>query len=359
MALPSAVDRLCNAAAPDPSTVLWSGLDTPLELIEAAGYRPFRLGGLFDAPATPQMTALSEGVGHPLMRAVMAQLEASGDHCAMTAFGATPVKNVWLYNLLISLGAEAPPCHPVLVDLIHSDHHSAVTHNRQVMAEFAQRLAVTSDTRLAAAIKARNRVRHLLRRIEGLRYASPPRLDGAAALKLICAVENTIADTAIPLLEAALGELEAAPAVKGAPVIYSGTGGASPALYPALNAVGLNIVGDDQPFGSRAIGPDVDEGEEPLAALARRYCTRDPEPAGWSRAERCAYLVRMAKARGAGAVIFDIAPFDHPAAWDQPAQAATLAMAGIASVIVPQDEHQTASERAAACASRLTEATHV
>ena len=364
MPLTEALDALSNAAASlDREQVLWSGLDVPLEVIEAAGYRPARLSGLFDVPATPQMAALSEGVGHPLMRAVMAQLEASTARCAFTLFGATPVKGVWLYNLLISLGAEAPPCHPLLVDLIHSPQDSALTHNRQAMAALVQGLdqdlAVAPNGRLSVAIKARNRVRALLRQIETHRYAPQPTLDGQSALKLICAAENLPAQTAIPLLENALHALQSAPVIAQTPDIYSGTGGQSPALYPALASVSFNIVGDDQPFGSRAIGPDVDETTEPLAALATRYRLRDPEPAGWSRAERTDYLAAMAVARGVRAVIFDIAPFDHPAAWDQPVQAEALAKVGVAAVIAPQGAQLNTSERAAECARRLIEAAHV
>ena len=94
---------------------------------------------------------------------------------------------------------------------------------------------------------------------------------------------------------------------------------------------------DDQDHGARAIGPDVREDGDPLHAIVERYRRRRPASAGWSSAERAAWLAELALERAAQAVVFEIAAFDHPSGWDHPRERAALASAGVASVVLPPD----------------------
>ncbi len=150
-----------------------------------------------------------------------------------------------------------------------------------------------------------------------------------------------------------------APTVTGRPVIVSGSDVGGVALYEALEAHGLRVAADDHDSGTRAIGPLVDEAEDPLTALAHRYAHRDPAPAQWSTVSRVDYLLALVRDTGAEAVIFDIPPFEHPAAWDYPAQRRALDEAGVAHVLLPPtaylDPVAAADSAAAGLSSLATE----
>jgi benzoyl-CoA reductase/2-hydroxyglutaryl-CoA dehydratase subunit BcrC/BadD/HgdB len=188
---------------------------------------------------------------------------------------------------------------------------------------------------LREAVKARNQIRRKLRQVDALRRGPAPRLSGVQALQVFRAGFGLSSSDYSALLDDLLNAAPSAKTVSGRPVIVSGSDVGGVALYEALEARGLRVVADDHDSGARAIGPLVDEANEPLAALAQRYANRDPAPAQWSTASRIDYLSALVRDTGAEAVIFDIPLFEHPAAWDYPAQRRALDEAGVAHVLLP------------------------
>jgi len=122
-------------------------------------------------------------------------------------------------------------------------------------------------------------------------------------------------------------------AIAGRRMIYSGSQTPDASLYETLEGGGALIVADDQDAGSRAIGPLVEPGDDGLDALARRYLARDPAPARWSLPERSRYLADLARRTRASAVLFNIAPWDHPPAWEYPTLRDLLAAEGVEALI--------------------------
>lgn len=353
----SALEPLAwGEAAPDRPVLAWSGLDVPLEVAEAAGFWPSRLRGrgvdVQDATAS-----LSEGGGHPGMKALTAEILSRGLKPAdRLALGSTPVTGVWLYNLFLSLGPAALPCPVDLVDIERQTRPSSTQRNLETINRWIGSFAPPpSPGALHAAIVERNRLRRALRSLDRLRV---DRLSGTEAQMVFAACDAAPALPLRPLLDQLLAEVEARPTGGGVPIVYSGGAPGYLDLYRALEQRGLRIVADDQDFGSRAVGPDVDETGEPAGALAERYRARDPAPAGWSTKARTRYLLDLALSRGAKAVVFDIPAFDHPAAWDQPRQAAALADHGVGAIVIPP-EVLGSEARAEACLELLREAEHV
>jgi hypothetical protein len=324
--------------------ISWVGLDAPLELIEAAGRRPCRIVPDLGPPGLA--SAYGEGGGHPWMRAVTGELLNQAAALERVVLCSTPVNELWLYNFILSLSlrgeAGAFP-KAELLNISHERRSSAERLNLEAMKGLARTLSVDAAA-LDAAIAGRNAVRATLRRIDGLRLDPRAGISGAAARRMMDPADSLTAHDYLAQADRLLTDRPVH--AGGLPVILSSPTTPDLGLYDALEAQGLRIVGDDADCGSRAIGPDVETGGDPFAALARRYANRDPAPAGWPTHERTAYLVNMAKSRGARAVLFDLPPWSHPAAWDFPAEREALQSAGIACVVLPQGDPRPAASAA-------------
>ncbi len=317
----------------------WIGLDAPLELIEAAGCRPHRVG--VDPQLEETAQAFGEGGGHPWMRAIVARLAQEKLELERVVCCSTPAHELWIFNFLLSLErrgeADAFPT-ATLLNLSHQGRPSAARLNLRSMGGLARTLDVKGAA-LSKAIAARNRVRITLRQIDSQRYGSPSGLAGTDARRLMDQADNLRSDA---YLAWATEQPRCLP-VAGVPVIYS-----SPVIppierYAALEACGMRIVGDDTDAGSRAIGPDTAEEGDALEALAHRYAARDPAPAGWPTSARVDYLLSMARSRRARAVLFDLPAWEHPAAWDFPSQREALEATGIAWMQLPDTAGDPAS----------------
>ena len=313
----------------------WIGLDAPLEVLAAVG-RPMRLEA-DPAASSPLASPFGEGGGHPAMRATAGRVLAEANTLQRIIIGSTPVTGVWLYNFLLTLarGPHAPTLPPMnLVNISHESRASGARLNRESIGLLSLRLGAGPGA-LRKAIVERNAVRSLQRQIDSLRHGDHRPLAGSAARRLLDAADRMAFPDYVGLAENALTLARSARPLELAPVIYSGPGSPSLDLYVALEAQGLTVVGDDADFGSRAIGPDVEESLEPAEAIARRYADRSPAPAGWSTLRRVEWLTDFVKSRRAEAVIFDLPLWAHPPAWDFPAERRALEAMGVACIVAP------------------------
>ena len=341
-----------------PDAVGWVGLDAPLELIEAAGLKPMRI--VADARSEAHAAdPYGEGGGHPWMRALTAELVGAAPRLRRVVLCTTPVNELWLYNFILTLalwreGGAFPPAD--LLNISHETRPSAQRLNLRSLQALAATLGAIDPGAIGQAIADRNRVRAALRAIDARRHHRGGRISGLQARRLMDPADSLRSAEYLAWLA---GQPSGEPS-GGLPVIYSGPVAPSLDLYGALEAAGLRIVGDDADAGSRAIGPDVAETGDPLEAIAARYAARTPAPAGWSTADRIAWLSDLALSRGARAVLFDLPPWGHPAAWDYPAERRALESQGIACLELPAAEPTAmASAAAAGLADLIAEAAHV
>ena len=313
----------------------WIGLDAPVEIIAAAGYRPVRLD---PDPLEPisLASAYSEGGGHPWIRAAVERVLRDGAGLEGLVIGSTPALGVWLYNFLLTLGSldDAPPLPPVhLCNISHLGQPLARDFNAASLRTLADSLDA-SPAALGAAIEKRNRVRALQRRIESRRRGPGPRLLGSHARRLLDAADTLAPGDYVRLVEAELAEPGADAAEGLTPIVLSAPGSPNLELYRKLEDRGLVVVADDMDFGSRAIGPDVAPGD-PFEALAERYGHRAPAPSGWTTAARIDWLLALAREQAAMGVLFDLPNWAHSAAWDFPKLERALSAAGLRTFLAP------------------------
>ncbi|MBE0559110.1 MAG: 2-hydroxyacyl-CoA dehydratase, partial [Proteobacteria bacterium] len=99
------------------------------------------------------------------------------------------------------------------------------------------------------------------------------------------------------------------------------------------------VVGDDLCTGSRSFSGLIDEKADPAAAIGARYLERVVCPAKHrGLAERAENLVRLAREKRAGGVIFFLLKFCDPHAFDYPYLREALEKAGIPSMAVEVED---------------------
>jgi benzoyl-CoA reductase/2-hydroxyglutaryl-CoA dehydratase subunit BcrC/BadD/HgdB len=186
----------------------------------------------------------------------------------------------------------------------------------------------TEPERLRAAIALCNETRRLMTAY-GLLRARGDHLDGVTALQLHgCARGAQRAPFNALLRNWLHGDALHSPDARPR-VLFSGTATDTTAFYAAIEAQGLCIVDDDQDCGARALGPQVDEMAEPLAALAQAYAQRAPAAAGWTAEARRVWLLQRIELCRPDGVLFYNAAYDHPPAWEYPLLRAAVEQCGL------------------------------
>jgi hypothetical protein len=336
-------------------TVGFIGLDVPLELIDAAGLTPLQITADPGLPS-PAAEPFGEGVGHPLLRALTgAVVELADAGLKRLWVGATPARDFSLFACLASLkraGAALADLEITAADVLHGDSPADHAHNRALFARLADGLGFDDGEALRTAIARRNVIRDRLATIETHRRDG--RLSGVEALAIHAEGGRSTAGAYLQRLDGLLADIASRSVLTGRKVIVSGSAETAARTYPVYEAAGLLVVGDDHDGGSRAIGPRVAEGADPLDALAERYRARTPAPSGWTTAAATTALVQLARRQGAEAVIFDVPHYDHAAAWDLPKKIAALAAAGITHTVLPPAAFRDPEAAARAAAHVLT-----
>ncbi len=320
------------------ASVLWRGDDVPLEVLDAAGCDLARL----DAdPALPGHAAdrYCEGGGHPLIRALAAEMMARGAAGAVPVIGATPVLQTSLFRFFQSL-PENICGRPIFVQLSHLPTDAARAFNRAAVASFAESCRAPPAA-LVGAIIRRNRLRQSLAKIDAMCAEHPPRLSGSDALELGHAY-GSAAETDI---ESDLAARSNARAPIGVRVLIIG-GLHVPAFYRALEDRGFQIVGEQVEFGVPSAPRHVNEREHPIDALAAAYGAPMPSVQAWKEA-----VQSRAAALGVQAVIFALPAYDHPTAWIVPILQAALTSQAVRTLVAPTDCFRDPHSAAASIAS--------
>lgn len=168
----------------------------------------------------------------------------------------------------------------------------------------------TSDDSLRQAIAVCNRNRALLRQASGLRRE---RLISGVELQ-----EMVLASMLMPkeehnrLMTEYLGEAsQRGPTGDGVPLFLSASMLDDTDFVELIEECGGAVVADDTPTGSRYYHYSVDEGEEPLRALAERHLARVPCPRKMLPDARLQFVTDMLAGSGAqGAIIHNLKACD-------------------------------------------------
>ena len=322
------------------------GRDVPLELIDAAGARPFTLQGDPTLDTTGADHYLGTGLD-PAARSILAVLLDGGlGHLDAIVACTDSEGSSRLYYLLRELarvdpGAGVPPLH--LVDVLHRRRPSSLRYTTRQVAGLSRVLAgwtgrPMTDRSLAEAVEERNEVRRHLQAIDALRGELRPRLSGSDLLTARAASGRLPAAVALPLLAAAVEAVMdgAGPITEPGPVRLLLTGSAhhEPAVTATIEGAGGAVVADDHPTG--ALGSGLLCRAPTIQAVAERAWADGGTPQRASSAERAAATARLASERRVDLVLAYARRHDEAPLWDAAAQRAALR---VPLVLLPDQGH--------------------
>ncbi len=117
--------------------------------------------------------------------------------------------------------------------------------------------------------------------------------------------------------------------VKGAPLDRVG-------LHAALETCGAVVIAEDDWWGTRSVGADIDASGDVLSAVFEHYYLQAPSPRVFPP-EAADRWFQSAVTNGVDGVVFYLPPEDYVAGWDYPRQKQFLDGLGIRSLAVRED----------------------
>ena len=326
----------------------------PWELLRAAGLHPVLLSPR--RPHTPRADRYMEDVFSARMKAVF-DLLLSHDAASLSAviIPRTSEQEHKLYLYLrevVRFGAERAP-EPILYNLLHARSPEAEAYGLErtrVLMTTLERLSGESiqPEALSAAIAEGNAGRQAIRGLLQQRECSAPRLPGADALALIGAWYFMDRSEYAPLAQEALREIQTRPPLQGPRVLIKGSPQDWLDFCAAIEAQGAIVVAEDDWWGSRAAGQDIDITIDPIQAIFEKYYLDAPSPRVFPSEIADAWF--HGKASDVDGVIFYLPPDDDVIGWDYPRLRGHLDERAIPHLLVREES----SDRIAAFIQRLS-----
>ena len=310
----------------------------PWELVRAAGFQPFLLSPR--KAATPLADRYLEDVVSARSKAVFDfLLSDEAEPLAAVVIPRTSEQEHKLYLYLrevIRQGAERSP-QPILYNLLHTRSAEAQAYGldrtRELKTQLEQMSGRSIDAEaLQAAIEESNRAREVVRSLLQMREARPPKVTGAEALSLIGAWYFMDRTEYTRLAREALREIEARAPLAGPRILIKGTPQDYTDFCAAVESCGATVVAEDDWWGSRAAGRDIELTADPLQAIFEKYYFDAPSPRVFPAAISEEWFQR--KACEVDGVIFHLPPDDDVLGWDYPRLRAFLDERAIPQLMV-------------------------
>ena len=298
-------------------------INTPEEMIQAAGLLPVRLLGSKESISSASRHLQSYSCSL-IQSSLEVALKGELDFLDGTVFPHTcdsiqRLSDIWAENMSFPFHWDL-----VLPVKLHTESSRAyliqeLRRFREGLQEFIGRSI--SDDDLRAAFFLANENRSLLRESYRQRAENPGVLSGAEFLALV----NTAAFMPKVDHTAKLGGLLAHPVEKapfppeGVRLFLAGSVCEQSAVLDLFENSGASIVGDDLCTGWRYFAEDVSQEGDPLEALADRFIRRVPCPCKYNpHVDRGDDFVRRVLASRARGVVFILLKFCDPHAFDYP-----------------------------------------
>jgi benzoyl-CoA reductase/2-hydroxyglutaryl-CoA dehydratase subunit BcrC/BadD/HgdB len=294
----------------------------PWELVRAAGFQPFLLSPR--KTATPFADRYMEDVFSPRIRAIFDYLlstEAAALSGVVIPRTSEQEHKLYLYlREVIRQGVERAP-QPILYNLLHARSAEAQAYGLERTCELKTQLEQISGRAiegqaLQAAIEESNAARAAIRSLSQMREGPNPKLSGAEALALIGAWYFMDRTEYTRLAREALREIEARAPLAGPRILVNGAPQGNTDFCVAVEAQGAVVVAEDDWWGSRAAGRDIENTEDPLRAIFEKYYFDAPSPRVFPLAIADEWFCR--KVQEVDGVIFYLPPDDDVLGWDYP-----------------------------------------
>jgi benzoyl-CoA reductase/2-hydroxyglutaryl-CoA dehydratase subunit BcrC/BadD/HgdB len=295
----------------------------PWELLRAAGLRPVLLSRR--RQDTPLADRYMEDVFSAPIKAVFEFL-ISGESASLRAvvIPRTSEQEHKLYLYLrevVRQGNSESPVEPILYNLLHARSAEAEaygldrTRDLRATLERLTGRATESDA-LSAAIAEGNAARQAIRGLLQQREGSAPRLSGGEALALIGAWYFMDRTEYTMLAQEALREIQTRAALQGPRILIKGTPQDTPDFCAMIEAHGAVVVAEDDWWGSRAAGRDIDAAMDPIQAIFEKYYSDAPSPRVFPSEIADGWFHRTATE--VDGVIFYLPQEDDVIGWDYP-----------------------------------------
>ncbi|UCD08162.1 MAG: 2-hydroxyacyl-CoA dehydratase [Dehalococcoidales bacterium] len=306
---------------------------TPVEIITAAGFIPFRIKGDVREPITRADTQMETIICPVVRSAYDVTLKGRYDFLdgliiphACDSINRT--YDIWKYSL------DAPYSH--LVNLPHSIDDSSLEFYKNELNTFRKSLGnyagkEITDTDLTRAVELHNRVRTLIKELYELRKSDPPLLTGSEMTKILVAVMGIPPEESIELLSGVIEEIENrkdTPIKQSYRIMVVGAEVDDTALIDVIEGSGASVVTDDLCPGTREYFPMTEVTAEVIDGIAERYlrgikCGRTYREVkgtyGESLDDRFGHITRAVDEYGVDGVILYIYMYCDPYGFEVPA----------------------------------------
>jgi len=295
----------------------------PWELLRAAGFDPVLLSPR--RRHAPLADRYMEDVFSARIKAVFNFL-ISGEAAFLSAvvIPRTSEQEHKLYLYLREVVRQGNPervPEPILYNLLHARSAEAEayglerTHDLKGTLERLSGRSIEPDA-LSAAIAEGNAARQAIRELLQQREGPAPRLSGRDALALIGAWYFMDRSEYTPLAREALQEIQTRPPLAGPRILIKGSPQDASDFCAAIEAHGAIVVAEDDWWGSRAAGQDIDATSDPIRAIFEKYYFDAPSPRVFPSEIADAWFLR--KASEVDGVIFYLRQEDDVIGWDYP-----------------------------------------
>ncbi len=315
----------------------------PWELVRAAGFFPVMLRP--PPNATPKADEYMEpGAFGARIRGIFdTVVRGEWDFLRAVILARTSEQEYKLFLYLREVAREyardgMPPVY--LYDLLHSrslESHayglSRTESLKRQLEEIAGRPIATTD--IFEAVAESNAARAAVRRLLRLRHGDP-RLTGSEALPLIGAYWFMARAQYAKLALDAAEIFEQRETLPGMRLLVKGAPLDQVRLHAALETHGAIVVAEDDWWGTRSVGTDIDGGDDVLKAIFEHYYSEAPSPRVFPP-EAADRWFQSNVTDGIDGVVFYIPPEDYVVGWDYPRNRHFVEGLGIRSLVVRED----------------------
>lgn len=313
----------------------------PWELLRAAGLHPFLLSPR--RKETPLADRYMEDAFSARIKAIFDFLVSSeGKRLAAVVIPRTSEQEHKLYLYLREVdrqGVGQTP-KPILYNLLHARSPEAEayglgrTHDLKQQLEQLTGHPIEADA-LREAIAEGNSARQAIRALLQQREGGAPKVRGSEALALIGAWYFMDRSEYALLAQEALREIEMRTPLEGPWILIKGSPMDGPELCVAIESYGAVVVAEDDWWGSRAAGRDIDTTIDPMRAIFEKYYFDAPSPRVFPAEVSDAWFFN--RASEVDGVIFYLPQEDDVLGWDYPRLRDSLDERGIPHLMARSD----------------------
>ncbi|MGA2877750.1 MAG: 2-hydroxyacyl-CoA dehydratase family protein [Bryobacteraceae bacterium] len=325
----------------------------PWELLRAAGLHPVLLSPL--RKKTPLADRYMEDAFSARIKAIFDFLiSAESELLTAVVIPRTSEQEHKLYLYLREVARQGVQQAPeaILYNLLHARSPEAEAYGLERTHALKTQLEQLTGRpvepyALSAAIVEGNTARQTIRGLLQQRDGPAPRLSGAEALALIGAWYFMDRSEYALLAQEALREIEMRQPLEGPRILIKGSPLDSPEVCAAIETHGAIVAAEDDWWGSRAAGRDIEASLDPIRAIFEKYYFDAPSPRVFPAELSDAWFHR--KASEVDGVIFYLPQEDDVLGWDYPRLRDYLDERGVPHLMVRSDS----SDEIAAFVQRL------